>query len=620
MREDPTGIPRRQTGWRTTVVCCLFLARCGSNAAPAGDTGPADQARLQDSVGETAPGDATAPEPELAGPDGAAETEGRGDVADAPDVVIRDGMVALTLSADGVLTQDVLLGGPGGVHLQLPAGTAVLPGDESALDGAVELRIEAGPAAQAPQVSEATVIQHVRVSLRVAGQERPCLFVAASEQGAAPLLRFPPHAALPAESVSSLYGLEEEPGLFKSLGEWVFLTRGSALSNGTPFRPLGTGQYAQVLHGDAESAPLPIGWELIAPSDQPVFMVKVVERDTAEYLGSSFFEPGDLGPHAVGPPDETIWLWLEPAGRGQVVHVRSNYGNLPVIYAAPYDGPFRPLEVRGPYLVDGTATDTVLEHPYLDREQPYLGALHILVNADHGGFSDLRRDVLLPLRAQGGEVRFVGLDFFRRTAQGYVAMVRVGTHESGLSYVRSHRFQSYTPVLERVTAREVLSRRMVVAISEVWTDPSSGLTWWADCAQDVDHPGAVAFCEALDAGGFGDWRLPTISELRTLFLGCPALETGGECGITDDCLDYALCRDGIACGSRTCNCMGRCMVDELYGVVYACAAGGSEHFASASPAVDPYGSSSSHYYADYGYHEIDAAPDVRDVSALCVRR
>ena len=67
-------------------------------------------------------------------------------------------------------------------------------------------------------------------------------------------------------------------------------------------------------------------------------------------------------------------------------------------------------------------------------------------------------------------------------------------------------------------------------------DSSSGLVWSAKAPDEMSYKDAVDYCDNLSVGGFGGWRLPTISELRTLIQNCPDTITGGECGVTDDCL------------------------------------------------------------------------------------
>ena len=92
-----------------------------------------------------------------------------------------------------------------------------------------------------------------------------------------------------------------------------------------------------------------------------------------------------------------------------------------------------------------------------------------------------------------------------------------------------------------------------------WTDPESGITWsflkkykndkLAGMDPNLnDDKGwgwlfeweeARSYCSKLKEGGFNDWRLPTIDELRTLIQNCPATETGGKCKVSEknDCLD-----------------------------------------------------------------------------------
>lgn len=51
-----------------------------------------------------------------------------------------------------------------------------------------------------------------------------------------------------------------------------------------------------------------------------------------------------------------------------------------------------------------------------------------------------------------------------------------------------------------------------------WTDPSTGLTWAArDNGKDLSWKGAVKYCRNLSIGGYSDWRLATLDELRGIY-------------------------------------------------------------------------------------------------------
>jgi hypothetical protein len=61
----------------------------------------------------------------------------------------------------------------------------------------------------------------------------------------------------------------------------------------------------------------------------------------------------------------------------------------------------------------------------------------------------------------------------------------------------------------------------------------SGLTWADPSSEEIKHFSAVeSHCASLGDG----WRVPTISELRTLIRGCESSETMGSCGVTNWCL------------------------------------------------------------------------------------
>ena len=74
-----------------------------------------------------------------------------------------------------------------------------------------------------------------------------------------------------------------------------------------------------------------------------------------------------------------------------------------------------------------------------------------------------------------------------------------------------------------------------------WADHDSGLEWSVESNAMVWED-AVDYCDKLTEGGYSDWRVPSISEARTLIKTCHGTRTGDRCGVTDSCLSPD-CRD-----------------------------------------------------------------------------
>ena len=90
--------------------------------------------------------------------------------------------------------------------------------------------------------------------------------------------------------------------------------------------------------------------------------------------------------------------------------------------------------------------------------------------------------------------------------------------------------------------REIIeSRRASAGGSRYWSEKYRGT--WAEAKRK---------CENLREGGYSDWRLPTISELRTLitYSACSRTYPGGECPITDSNPNYFSYKKG------KCHCNG----------------------------------------------------------------
>ncbi len=63
-------------------------------------------------------------------------------------------------------------------------------------------------------------------------------------------------------------------------------------------------------------------------------------------------------------------------------------------------------------------------------------------------------------------------------------------------------------------------------------DSSSGLVWTFKSSEKMTWENAFLYCRSLNEGGYSDWRLPNIDELRTLIQNCSDTQTGGQCKVS----------------------------------------------------------------------------------------
>ena len=81
----------------------------------------------------------------------------------------------------------------------------------------------------------------------------------------------------------------------------------------------------------------------------------------------------------------------------------------------------------------------------------------------------------------------------------------------------------------------------LICADRICFDPSTQLEWEQvplQCSGSemvfYNHEQARRYCRNLSLGGEG-WRLPNITELRSLVRGCPYMEVSGECNVYDEC-------------------------------------------------------------------------------------
>lgn len=86
-------------------------------------------------------------------------------------------------------------------------------------------------------------------------------------------------------------------------------------------------------------------------------------------------------------------------------------------------------------------------------------------------------------------------------------------------------FQS-APEAQTVSLPAPFIVRCLVLKSGLIIDTQTGLMWAPAPDRDVDWNQADAYVRSLDAGGYKDWRLPTLAELRTIYDSSPKNPAG----------------------------------------------------------------------------------------------
>lgn len=72
----------------------------------------------------------------------------------------------------------------------------------------------------------------------------------------------------------------------------------------------------------------------------------------------------------------------------------------------------------------------------------------------------------------------------------------------------------------------------------IWKDPVTGLTWSSVSEWRKEWDDAVSYCKKLSEGGYSDWRLPTIDELKTLSETDLESDPDWKCNVSDSCTSY----------------------------------------------------------------------------------
>lgn len=77
----------------------------------------------------------------------------------------------------------------------------------------------------------------------------------------------------------------------------------------------------------------------------------------------------------------------------------------------------------------------------------------------------------------------------------------------------------------------------------IFVDPDTGYMWYIE-NRELPWEKTLIHCYELSAGGYTDWRLPTISVLKTLIKGCVSATA---CNVSDNCLNNECFNEDCSC-------------------------------------------------------------------------
>lgn len=89
---------------------------------------------------------------------------------------------------------------------------------------------------------------------------------------------------------------------------------------------------------------------------------------------------------------------------------------------------------------------------------------------------------------------------------------------------------------ENIVTEDQQKEKVETTVHKPETEKTFPYEWSNGAEEGMTWNDAKSYCENLDEKGHTDWRLPTISELRTLVKNCPSTEPGGECKVSENCL------------------------------------------------------------------------------------